>query len=476
MLDKVTQRANYLFALVQGRGGNLELVQKAFQIASELHASQKRNDGSPYILHPIEVAIILAELSFDDNSICSALLHDTIEDCNYSAKQIEKNFNTTIAHMVDTVSAISNAHYVYDEKEIYEDPNFVKSSAEEQTFKKLIALGKKNPLGFCIKFADRLHNLRTIQTFAYPKQLEKVRETEKWVLPIAKALKAQYFYVQIKNECFKIINQQDGKNFFEHYNNYHNSNTNHIQNLQLALKELYSNEDYTNISIQNLTERKVFDELKKVNKNIKIKEISQGQLLKVPNYMIYLVYNSNQKSNNIKNTTLAKFHKNNCGLKIVDAQVGNFSAMPFFVVRDAFNNYFRMCILSSEQYSKLQVGTLDGKYVDLIDEENINSLDLDTIKVKTRSNEVKSIAKHSTVLDFAFKIHKQIGFAFKYAIINDSKTKFPPYTKLNDNDKVEIIVDKDENGNLKNNAVLRWLAYVNTEFAKKILIRYFEEM
>ena len=83
--------------------------------------------------------------------------------------------------------------------------------------------------------------------------------------------------------------------------------------------------------------------------------------------------------------------------------------------------------------------------------------------------------KFSTALDFAFKIHKDIGFAFKYAIINGSKTKCPPYTKLNENDKVEIITDKDENGALINNAQLRWLAYVNTELAKKVLIKYYEE-
>ena len=80
------------------------------------------------------------------------------------------------------------------------------------------------------------------------------------------------------------------------------------------------------------------------------------------------------------------------------------------------------------------------------------------------------------MLDFAFKIHRDIGFSFKYAIVNDSKTKLPPYTKLNEGDKVEIITEKDENGNAKNNAQLKWLAYVNTELAKRVLIKYFESL
>ena len=120
------------------------------------------------------------------------------------------------------------------------------------------------------------------------------------------------------------------------------------------------------------------------------------------------------------------------------------------------------------------MGTIDGQNLDKIDEDNINELDIDLIKVKTRSGETKYMTKGSTVLDFAFKIHRDIGFAFKYAIVNDSKTQLPPYTKLNDGDKVEIITEKDALGNLKNNAKLKWLAYVNTEFAKKVLIKYFE--
>lgn len=109
------------------------------------------------------------------------------------------------------------------------------------------------------------------------------------------------------------------------------------------------------------------------------------------------------------------------------------------------------------------------------DEDNINDLERDLIRVKTRSGEVKYIAKDSTVLDFAFKIHKDIGLTFKYAIVNGSKTKLPPYTKLNEDDRVEIITDKKTNGEPIINAKLKWLAYVNTELAKKVLIKYFEK-
>lgn len=476
MFEEIDLRFNYLLQIAKKNNGELPLIKKAYEKAKSLHFYQKRNDGTPYLSHPLEVAIILAELGFTEDVICGALLHDTIEDCGYTLEEMKDEFNSNIAEMVDCVSAIDKTKYIYDDKEIYEDPNFVKLSAEEQTFKKLIAIGKKNPLGFCIKFADRLHNLRTISTFKYFKQLEKVRETEKWVLPIAKALKAQYFYIEIKNECFKIIHKNDGENFFEQYLSYHNANKIYMNNLLYALKELLMEENIKNIFLEKLSERKVFDELLVLNKNIKIKDISQGQLIKVPNYVLYIVFKNKLDESAIVNMILAKLNNNFRDLFVIDAKLGNFSEMPYFILQDKIRNLYRMYIISDEDYHRLRIGTLEGSYDDIIDEDNINNLDLDLIKVKTRSGEIKQIAKNSTALDFAFKIHKEIGFAFKYAIINDSKTKFPPYTKLNENDKIEIITDKNENSELQNNAQLRWLAYVNTEYAKKVLIKHFESV
>ena len=131
--------------------------------------------------------------------------------------------------------------------------------------------------------------------------------------------------------------------------------------------------------------------------------------------------------------------------------------------------------MSKNAYTLQKIGTLDGQVENLIDDENLDYLSMKYIKVKTRSGEVKFVPENSTVLDFAFKLHQDLGFGFKYAIINGSKTKQPPYVKLNDGDKVEIIVDRDKNDVILNKAQLKWLAYVNTELAKKNLIKYFEK-
>jgi len=452
---------------------NIALIDKAYNKAKELHKNQFRKDGTPYISHRVEVALILVKLGFDENVIAGAFLHDTIEDCGYTPLQLKQDFNETILKLVDCVSAIDKTKYVFDKDNIYEDQDFIKSSAEEQTFKKLIIIGKENPCGFAIKFADRLHNLRTIESFNYSKQLEKVRETEKWVLPIAKTLKSEYFYRAIKNECFKIVNRVNGEQYFEYFKAYHNSNKNFITKLEYKLKEVFAGSNILDLEIKDVREYKAFEDLSRIYKKIDISKISQGQILKVTNYNIFMFYNNCSHQQAVSEVISNLTNKTN--LTIIDANIGGFTGKMYLQVEDENKNKYNIYVITLNEYSIIKVGTLDGQNLDKIDEDNINNLDMDVIKIKTRSNEVKYFPKNSTALDFAFKIHRDIGFAFKYALINESKSKLPPYTKLNEGDKVEIITEKDEKGNLINNAKIKWLAYVNNEYSKKVLIKYFEE-
>ncbi len=454
---------------------DLMLLEKVYKTAKELHNGQFRKDGTPYISHPVEVALILAKLEFNADVISAALLHDVVEDCGYTIKEIVENFNKDIAEMVDCVSAIDKTKYIFDKDELFEDENFVKSSLEEQTFKKLIAIGKKNPLGFAIKFADRLHNLRTIECFDYSKQLEKVRESQKWIIPIAEKLNSEYFFREINNECFKIVNKFSAKTFLEHYNIYHRINTANIENLQTLFNEILSNACIEETLIKDVREYKVFSDLQELFPNENIGDVSQGQILKVANYNIYCLYNTNKTHKNVVADVLFAINRKlNDKIKIIDVKIGRFTHKVYYQLEDIFRNKYNLYVMSKKDYILQKLGTYDGQIDDLIDDDNINDLESKYIKVKTRSGEIKFIPENSTVLDFAFKIHQDLGFGFKYALINGSKTQHPPYTKLNDGDKIEIIVDKNEKGQLINNAKLKWFAYVNTELAKKKLIKYFE--
>lgn len=452
------------------------LLDRVYQTAKRLHEGQFRKDGTPYISHPVEVALILANLDFNIDVVSAGLLHDVVEDCGYTLQEIKENFNENIAQMVDCVSAIDNAKYKYDADDLFEDENFVKSSAEEQTFKKLIAIGKKNPMGFAIKFADRLHNLQTIECFDYSKQLEKVRESERWIIPIAEKIGSEHFYRELQNECFKIVNRYSAKTFLEHYKIYHETNKDNIEALKDALNVAFVDTDIKEIKIKNVREYKVYNDLKSIFPNENIGKVSQGQILKVTNYNIYCFYN-NEDSKQAIGEVLHVINKYLTDkIRIIDVKIGRFTHKLYFQLEDTIRNKYNLYVMTKNAYTLQKIGTLDGQVDSLIDDENLDYLSSKYIKVRTRSGEVKFLPENSTVLDFAFKIHNDLGFGFKYAVVNDSKTKQPPFVKLNDGDKVEIIVDRDEKGKVKNNAQLKWLAYVNTELAKKSLIKYFEKI
>lgn len=474
MFDKIDERFKEIEKLMSGKEDSLTIVSKAYEFAKRAHGNQKRKDGSLYINHPVEVALILANLGFDEDVVSAGLLHDVVEDCECDLELLKREFNEEIAQMVDCVSEIDKEKFIFDKEDLFEIEGFEKASREEQSFKKLIAIGKKNPSGFCIKFADRLHNLRSIDCFEYSKQLEKVKETEKWILPIAKALNSEYFYRAITNECFKIKNKFIGKEFFYQYNNYHKVNAENVDNLKLKLQEIFTYSFIKDIKIKNVREYKVFEDLSKIFKNLNISKISQGQILKVTNYNVYLLYKNN-KYNEVIGQVLDFLNKKMANeVKIIDAKMGNFTKKPYFQLEDDFKNKYNLYIMSISDYQLLRNGTLDGQNTEMLDEDNLNELDVELIKVSTRSGEIKYLPKGSSVLDFAFKIHKKIGLGFKYAIINKSKTKSPPYTKLYEGDQVEIVVEKNSDGEIKINAELRWLAYVNTDLAKKTLIKWLE--
>ena len=476
MFDSVNKRFDLIIANFKKNNFDTSLITKAYQFADWKHNGILRKDGNPYISHPVEVALILAEHGFDEDVVSAALLHDVVEDCDVSIKEIEEKFNKNVAELVDCVSAIDKTKYVLNHEDIFEDENFFKASVEEQSFKKLIKIGKQNPNGFCIKFADRLHNLRTIEIFTYNKQLEKVKETEKWILPIAKKLNSNYFYQEIKNECFKIIHKKECENFLNMYKIYHKNNFENLQNIIQVLNEIFVNKMIKSIEYDEVKEFDVFRNLQYDKGIISVSKISDDQILCVPNYNIYLLYSDSNWGELLKQVINLFKNRLRDILKIIDTKFDDIMGHTYFVAEDSIKNKYNIYILNANEFVEQQSVALIDEISNVIDDDELDDLSSDLIKVKTRSGEIKYIQKGSSVLDFAFKIHKDIGLGFKYAIINDSKTQNPPYTKLLENDTVEIIVDKNENGTIKNNAQIKWFAYVQTELAKKCLVKYFEQI
>lgn len=467
---------NMIQRLKDKRAIDIGNVIKAFEVAEKLHANQFRKGGEPYILHPLKCAEIVEQLDFNTNVIAGAILHDTVEDCNYSIKEIEENFNPTIAKIVDAVTAIESTPI----------NNINKLLAEELTFQKLITIGKENLYAFIIKFADRLHNLTTISCFPLYKQLAKVKETEKWILPFINILKCNYFQTKITNECFKIQHRESIAGYQTIYNKFHSYNQDKYKSLISELTENFNQfqkkkkiKDSFKINIHKCTELETYNAIKNIVNIKNLKEVKQSFFVKIPTNKLYIVFENNKKLVELTNFVFEFLteEKTKKILKIVGYGIDKFTNSKYIIVEDDSRNKYQFYIFSRRKYLIYKNGLTENYDISFVDSNTSGNITSKYITVKTKSDEIIHMPEGSTVLDFAFRIHNDFGFACKGAYLNSAPTLSPINTILSEGDKILLEIDKDEKTGLCNNiAQIRWIMYAKTERAQKHLVRYFESL
>ena len=185
--DKDLQRLpSYLSAPVKSYLSKVEIkkIQRAYTFAYIAHDGQKRKDGSAYISHPVAVAKIVAELKMDPDSICAALMHDVLEDCDIQKTILEKHFGKDVAHIVDGVSKLGKIHM--------QD----KAETNANNFQKMALAMANDVRVILVKLADRIHNMRTIDFMPRYKQIIKSKETLEMYAPLA----LRVGMIDIKNE------------------------------------------------------------------------------------------------------------------------------------------------------------------------------------------------------------------------------------------------------------------------------------
>lgn len=173
---------------------NLEIIYKAYDISCEAHSEQKRKSGEPYIIHPICVAIILAQLEMDKETIVAGILHDVIEDTHYTLEDITELFGEEIALLVDGVTKLTQINYSIDKLEM-----------QAENLRKMFLAMAKDIRVIIIKLADRLHNMRTLQFMKPEKQKEKARETMDIYSPIAHRLGISKVKVELDDLSMKYL-------------------------------------------------------------------------------------------------------------------------------------------------------------------------------------------------------------------------------------------------------------------------------
>lgn len=170
---------------------DLALLNRAYATAEKLHEGVKRKSGEPYITHPLAVATIAAEIGMDTTTVVAALLHDTVEDTEYSLADLSRDFGSEVARLVDGVTKL--------------DKVVLGSAAEAETIRKMIVAMAEDPRVLVIKVSDRLHNMRTMRFLPPEKQAKKARETLEVIAPLAHRLGMATVKWELEDLAFAIL-------------------------------------------------------------------------------------------------------------------------------------------------------------------------------------------------------------------------------------------------------------------------------
>ena len=172
------------------------VIEAAYDYGRRMHEGQFRTSGEPYFTHPVAVAMLLAEQRLDDNTIITALLHDTIEDTGSTYNEIALRFGDEVAQLVDGVTKLTNL-------ELSQVGN-----AQAENFRKLLMAMSKDLRVLLVKLADRLHNMRTIRHLPPEKQVRKARETMDIFAPLAGRMGMQWMRDELEDISFRILNPE----------------------------------------------------------------------------------------------------------------------------------------------------------------------------------------------------------------------------------------------------------------------------
>ena len=173
---------------------DISLVEKAYHIAADAHKEQKRKSGEPYIIHPLCVAIILADLEMDKETIVAAILHDVVEDTVMTLEELSREFGAEVALLVDGVTKLTQLSWSADKVEI-----------QAENLRKMFLAMAKDICVILIKLADRLHHMRTLQYMRPEKQKEKAKETLEIYSPIANRLGISKIKVELDDLALKYL-------------------------------------------------------------------------------------------------------------------------------------------------------------------------------------------------------------------------------------------------------------------------------
>ena len=218
-------KSKFLEEILQYKKYDTELIGRAYDKAKALHQGQLRKSGEPYLIHPVAVAVILAQLGMDDETLVGGLLHDAVEDTSYTKEQLEEDFGSEVALLVDGVTKLGALRF--DSKE----------EAQAENYRRMFLAMSKDIRVLIIKLADRLHNMRTIEFMTPEKVIEKSQETLDIYAPLADRLGIYTVKFELENTALKYLHPDEYNELVREVSEKKISREGFIEDVIAALRE-----------------------------------------------------------------------------------------------------------------------------------------------------------------------------------------------------------------------------------------------
>lgn len=464
-----------------------EFILRAYEFASEVHKGAKRKSGEPYIIHPVAVACIAAYMHADVDTIVACILHDVIEDGEITKEDLAREFNPTVAMLVDGVSKLPKFSI-----------NNSKLDTDNFNLKKLFLSLVSDIRVILIKICDRLHNMRTLQYHTPEKQVENSRETEKIYVPFASLIGAYNIKQELDDYSFMYLQPKEYEQTASLLKQFQSDNFDIIEEAICRVSQLLNSKSIPfEVKLRVKSLHSLYDKIQKYGDIVNVHDVFSITFLlddvetcyKLQNEVSKMYptipqkakdYIASPKSNMYSALHSSVYASNNNMLQFQfttkDRDFINTHGITAFWELQKFNHAPEHM---QEEVSKMPffrfIKELNGTILENeeFNKEVTEDILAATLIVYTPMGEIIELPNGSTPVDFAYKIHEEIGNWITSAIVNGEKVELNH--SLKNGDIVEIKFQKDTYGPIRDlasmchtNKAKRKIREFNNRWLKKM--------
>ena len=459
---------------------DIKTIEEAYKYAEQKHKGQYRKTGEPYIIHPLHVAYILTSINADKETIIAGLLHDVLEDTETTKQDIEEKFGETVAHLVDGVTKINSINVSTDNEYL------------TSYYKKIIVGMSEDVRVIIIKLADRLHNMRTLYALDHERQKRKAKETLEILTPIAHRLGMNKIKSELEELSLKYLKPEAYNDVVEKLNKTKSEREEYVRKMMDEVSELL-NKNGIKHEIKGRA-KSIYSIYKKLDKGRSFNDIYDLLAIRIlvekeqECYLVLGLIHSKYKPIPKRFKDFIAMPKTNLYQTLhttvigIDGNLFEIQIRTYDMDEIAENGIASHWAYKEQKNAAVEMQNITEQklqfyksIIELKEDKLTNEDFVDTIKnevlhnniyVYTPKGDVIELPKGATPIDFAYKIHSQIGDKLTGAIVNNNMV--PLTYELQNTDVIKVITNNNSKGPSR-----EWINIAKTTSAKNKIKNFF---